>query len=280
MTGITQAVFMNQRSFVSSGSQLFTSTGTYTWVAPAGVTSVSVLTIGKGGNGGNSGFVCGYGNAGGGGGGGGALAYKNNISVTPGNSYTIKFCCGYSCFATNTVRASHGNNGIDFCAGGGGLAANSTGDAKYSGGTGGSGTYQFPTKGFSGGGGGAAGYSGAGGKGGNGQTGGTGGCSGSGGGGGGGGSATATNTVSGGGGGVGVLGEGSSGGGGGASLPGGNGSSGTSGASNKDGGTYGGGGGGKSFDVAGTSGTGGAGSVRIIWPGSTRSFPSTNAGNP
>jgi hypothetical protein len=30
---------------------------------------------------------------------------------------------------------------------------------------------------------------------------------------------------------------------------------------------------------AGTAGTGGVGAVRIIWPGTSRSFPSTNTGN-
>jgi hypothetical protein len=29
----------------------------------------------------------------------------------------------------------------------------------------------------------------------------------------------------------------------------------------------------------GSSGNGGVGAVRIIWPGTTRSFPSTNTGN-
>jgi hypothetical protein len=44
--------------------------------------------------------------------------------------------------------------------------------------------------------------------------------------------------------------------------------------STSSGGLYGGGGGGNS---TGAMGAGGA--VRIIWPGTTRSFPSTNTGN-
>jgi hypothetical protein len=53
----------------------YTSTGTYSWVAPAKVTSVSVVAVGGGGA---------YG------GGGGGLGYKNGyIAGTPGNSYTV-----------------------------------------------------------------------------------------------------------------------------------------------------------------------------------------------
>jgi hypothetical protein len=46
------------------------------------------------------------------------------------------------------------------------------------------------------------------------------------------------------------------------------------------GGAYGAGGGGASYSPTGTGGGGGGGAVRIIWPGSTRNFPSTCAGNP
>jgi hypothetical protein len=49
------------------------------------------------------------------------------------------------------------------------------------------------------------------------------------------------------------------------------------------GGAYG-GAGGQSFGVNGSQacygGAGGVGAVRIIWPGNTRSFPSTCAGSP
>ncbi|MCU0940101.1 MAG: hypothetical protein MUC86_13435, partial [Burkholderiaceae bacterium] len=47
------------------GQQLFTSSGT--WVCPGNVTRISVLCVGKGGNGGGAGLS---------GGGGGALGYK------------------------------------------------------------------------------------------------------------------------------------------------------------------------------------------------------------
>jgi len=72
-------------SRIISGQQTYTSSGTHSWTCPSGVTSVSVVCIG-GGGGGNGG---GNGVGGAGGGGGGGLGYKNNISVTPGQSYTV-----------------------------------------------------------------------------------------------------------------------------------------------------------------------------------------------
>jgi hypothetical protein len=44
------------------------------------------------------------------------------------------------------------------------------------------------------------------------------------------------------------------------------------------GGAFGGGGGGGTFSQAGASG--GSGGVRLVWPGSTRTFPSTCVGSP
>ena len=69
------------RSAGPPGNQSFTSTGTSTFTVPAGVTQVSVVCVGAGGKAGigNSGQA----------GGGGALAYKNNITVTPGSTATI-----------------------------------------------------------------------------------------------------------------------------------------------------------------------------------------------
>ena len=65
----------------SVGQQLFAAPGTYTWVAPPGVTKVSAVCIG-GGAAGYRGWTN-YGGAGGG------LGWKNNISVSPGSSYTV-----------------------------------------------------------------------------------------------------------------------------------------------------------------------------------------------
>lgn len=69
----------NPGAGVPPGQQEYTSAGTYTWVAPAGVTSVSIVAVGGGGSGGSTRH----------GGGGAGLGYKNNYSVTPGSSYTV-----------------------------------------------------------------------------------------------------------------------------------------------------------------------------------------------
>ena len=92
------------------GSISYTTSGTYTWIAPSGVTSVSVVAVGAGG-GGSSGFP----------GSGGGLGYKNNYSVTPGNSYTVVVGAsvtggngGYSYFmSTCVVKGGGGLFGIN-----------------------------------------------------------------------------------------------------------------------------------------------------------------------
>jgi len=272
----------NSITAVVQGQQAYGG-GTYSWVAPAGVTSVSVVTVGQGG----PGIVYSCPTAHGGGGG---LGYKNNISVTPGCSYTVVVNSTASYFVSTATVAGY--------AGSSSTSAGGTyvGDG---GGNGGAGP---------GGGGGAGGYSGAGGAGYCGAYGNFGsGSSGSGGGGGGGGvgygrpgfSACLRYTSSGGGGGVGILGAGSSGAGGSGSGGNsgqygyGNGGCGGSGGANGqswstncggyggNGGQYGGGGGiGRNNSGAlSSSNGGGGGAVRIIWPGTTRSFPTTNTGN-
>ena len=254
---------------------LFGNPGTYSWTAPANVTSVCAVCVGGGGGGttGNN-FAAG---------GGGGLGWKNNISVTPGQTYTVVVGAG------GTGNTSGGTNGGDSyfintttVKGGGGLGNNGGGGDYVGDGGGNGGDHQTY-----GGGGGAGGYSGDGNSG-------TGGCGGSGG----------SNGLTGGGaggGGVGLLGEGSSGSNAGfinttgAIMPGGGGGSGggsgTSGRVStygpsynndgdygKAGGEYGGGSGGgeSSFDnsVGGTDGQGGKGGVRLIW-GQGRAFPST-----
>jgi len=70
--------------FVIQGQSLFgtnVGAGTYSWVAPTGVTSVSAVAVG-GGHGGSGSWSYG-------GGAGGGLGYKNNITVVPGTSYTV-----------------------------------------------------------------------------------------------------------------------------------------------------------------------------------------------
>lgn len=216
-----------------TGQALFTSSAV--WVCPPGVTSVSVVCVGAGGN-----------SAGGWAAAGGALAYKNNVAVTPGISYTI---------VVGTPQAGYGISTSAFgCVANGATSENKGGTPQGTyngGGAGGDGG------GFSGGGGGAGGYSG---KGGNGDfsSGGAGQ-----GGAGGGGCRNGYSGYCGYGGGVGVYGMGASG------------------AASTDTsytGKPGSGGSGNSYGGGGASTTyteGGGGAVRIIWPGNLRQFPST-----
>lgn len=230
------------------GQQAFTCTGTYSWVAPTGVTAVSIVAVGAGRSG------------------GGALVYGNNISVTPGTSYAVVVGAGNcssntaSKFATTVLVA---NGGAGTC-----TTATSSGSGKTGGGNGGvAATF--------GGGGGAGGYTGAGGN----SQNNTSGLAGAGGGGGAGGGYTGCGpSFGGGGGGVGILGQGSNGAGGSGVSAGGKGGSGgadgNSGCCSGPGapGAYG---GGRGYNGS----TGANGAVRIIWPGTTRSFPSTCTGN-
>ena len=238
----------------------FTTTGSFSWTAPTGVTSVSVVAIGGGGGGNlyNSNYNTG--------GGGGGLGWRNNISVTPGQAYTVVVGAGGAGASGSGSAGSSGsesyfvNSGTVSGGGGGGANPNGgsggtfTGDGGGNGGVGGQVTNTSPVGAIVGGGGGAGGYSGNGGAGGvneavSGQN-----PSGDGAGGGGGGGIQFY------GGGVGIFGQGSNGSGvsGNAGTGGGG-----SGATDE---VYGGG--------AGYNVTGADGAVRIIW-GTGRSFPST-----
>lgn len=252
------------------------STTTYTWVCPAGVTSVSVVCVGAGGSGckGDSSPYTG--------GGGGGLGWKNNIPVVPGNSYNVVVGNGGPRANETNGAASEGADGgssyfIDeFTVVGYGGQAGIHGGAGGSyvgdgGGNGGDGSYY-------GGGGGAGGYDGQGSSGDTGAA-----TSQSGAAAGGNGSRDFTynsDTNRGnGGGGVGILGKGISGLGSGMGGSGGN-----NGNDNQFqypyGGAAGGGGGrGGTGSYGGFDGGGGGpGAVRIIW-GIFRSFPSTGTGN-
>ena len=275
---------------------------TYTWICPAGVTSVSVVCVGGGGGGDAAGSNNGNNNSVRGGGGGG-LGWKNNIAVTPGNSYTVQVGNGgYSSpggtsffINSGTVAGFGGQNPLAGGAGGGYV-----GDGGGNGGNGGTGVNPgSPTVGNPiqfGGGGGAGGYSGSGGAGGNASNGA--GSAGAGGGGGGGGAWTNAGYTptygygSSSGGGVGLNGIGSNGSGGlGATGPdtaqgptaGGGGSFGVAGLVaggggnpyGASGGAYG--GGASSGGIGAPYQNGGVGAVRIIWQGlgTLRSFPNT-----
>lgn len=270
------------------GQQAYTTAGTYSWTAPSGVTSVCVVCVGGGGGGGNSGD-------GAGGGGGGGLGWKNNISVTPGQTYTVVVGAaggsaqsgGTSYFSsTSVVQGVGGGAGTSASNGTGGSGGGYTGDGGGNGGNGGQGYSGDGTSdniAEGGGGGGAGGYSGTGGNGASYYTSQNGGTAGSGGAGGGGGG---SDGGGGGGGGVGLLGEGTSGSAGGIyqssySNGGSGGANGTAtgtptSGNGFDGGAYGGGGGG--VDSGTVGGSGGVGAVRIIW-GNGRAFPSTQTGD-
>jgi hypothetical protein len=284
----------------------YTTPGTYSWVCPENVTSVSVVCIGGGGGAGH--FF-------GTGGGGAALAYKNNISVTPGISYTVQVGVGGAAgtngnigangtsssftagFGTMIAGGGEGGKGNATFTNGGAGGTYSNADGGGNGGTGGPRQTNQGGNSFAAGGGGAGGYSGNGGNGGGASgfstyqnaTAGTGG-----GGGGGGGWGPATNSNSditaGGGGGTGLLGQGTSGAAGTLNSTtvrgGGGGSSGNNGATPitfndpGTGGLYGGGGGSRGGGISiPSAGPGASGAVRIIWPGDTRTFPSANTGN-
>lgn len=293
-TGITIGTGISIIGDNTVGQQAYTTAGTYSWTAPAGVTSVCVVCVG-GGGGGSRGNTAGA---------GGDSYFIDNTTVAglggkPGGAYSG---------SSGTIRVGFGTGGGYVGDGGG------TGGTSYNGV---SSNFYGP--------GGAAGYSGNGGDGGIGT--GTATCTlaaGNGSGGGGGGSAWGS------GGGVGILGQGSNGAGSPVQNPldGTGYARGGSGGANGiqypngspyppsyTGGAYGGGGGGtysiqggggglgwknnitvvpgQSYTVVvgaggvrdpgvsagvGFCGPGGSGAVRIIW-GDGRSFPSTNTGN-
>jgi hypothetical protein len=277
----------------SRGCAVYTTPGSYTWTAPAGVTSVSVLFIGSGAAG-RTGFTyycCCQGqiSVGGQGGGGGGAGAANQYPTTPGTGYSVKVgapgpaCANYftgtSSFLPyvapkmtqttgglgnagggNDAGYGHGGYGGSPSAynrnygipggGGGGAAANPfTSCGGGSGGACGSNGYQGQSTGSAGGGAGGLYY---------------------------------TNATGAGGGGVGLYGLGSTGSGGTIVSgyppnPGGGGSGGNSG-SGSTGGAYGGGGGGTGYPANTGAGQGASGAVRIVWPGSSRQFPSTDVG--
>ena len=254
--------------------------GTYSFVVPAGVTSISAVCVGAGGSGcQNAGSVpANFGGAGG----GGALSYVNNISVTPGETLTVVVGAGGA--IPGAVDAQPGNagglsrihrSGTDLVVANGGAAG--LWSAGGAGGTPGVGTGGSGGPGgrddSGGGGGGAGGYAGNGGTGaslGGGTAAGT-----SSGGAGGGGSGC-------GGGGVGLKGLGSTGSGGGGGGGGSDGEAGgnyvSPGATQRGGRCGGGSPGATKWEAWGAHITlqpGGDGGIRIIW-GASRSYPSTN----
>jgi hypothetical protein len=302
MSGIQNAFgFMRGAAVVVTGQQQYTTPGNYSWVAPSGVTSISAIVVGAGAGGqkGNCRYCGCSGNTfyySGVGGGAGGLAYKNNITVVPGTSYNVQVGKG-GCISTPptnsyfkgtcTIYATFGAG----CAGGNGLGPCVVG---FQGGQGGSGYCSVSSGNYSGGGGGGVNFKltrGCSSKGGSTNTclalANAGACGGASGG-------NSTPNIlnlgknGGGGGGLGLLGRGSSGAapvctgqGGNGGSGGSNGCNGTICCNTGTGGNYGGGGGGGAYrnGTKNLGGNGAGGAVRIIWPGTTRAFPSTCTGN-
>tara|TARA_Y100001970_G_C14207451_1_gene844919 strand:+ start:21 stop:971 length:951 start_codon:yes stop_codon:yes gene_type:complete len=298
-----------QQVWTANGGQNYYET---TWTVPTGVSSISLVCVGKGAH------ATQYQ-----GGAGGGLCYANNISVTAGETLVIYIMGGslsYSDYYRNNLTQKVYLWGTRVFKGtpsspdwaviaqaantiwpGGGSAVNvSTFQVRNGGSPGayGTGGWGNVNK-WSGGAGGAAGYNSDGGVGGTYANSGSndGGDSSSGGGGGQGNVNNSFGTeVVGGGGGVGLAGHSTSPGGGGAKSTGsggsfdergcGKGGSGGTPSSVTQTAAAGGGGGnpygagcGDTVDQANTSLTMGVGAVRIIWPGNARLYPSTRMGN-
>ncbi|NBX50879.1 hypothetical protein EBT25_13355, partial [bacterium] len=116
MTGSVQ-VIASLVSAVPTLEKSFTSPGTYSWIAPSGVTSVCVVCVGAGGSG-SSWYA---------GGGGGGLGWKNNITVVPGNSYTVVVGAGGAGKVFPYEGASGGDSyfiNTSTCVGYGGVGGN------------------------------------------------------------------------------------------------------------------------------------------------------------
>ncbi len=103
--------------------QEFSDPGTYSFVVPAGVEKISAVAVGAGGGGSNS--------LNGGGGGGGALQYRNNISVTPGETLTVSVGRGGAAGTigqTGTASSLYrGGTALVYAAGGSGAVGSSGG---------------------------------------------------------------------------------------------------------------------------------------------------------
>lgn len=149
-------------SYADPTIQTFTSTGTTSWTAPAGVQSVEYLVVGGGGGGGTS-----Y-DSGAGGGGGGGMVLTGSLNVTPGESYTVTVGAGGAGGPDTRTNTSGnvGNNSVfsSVTALGGGAGQGSrifSPTARFTGGVAQNGSISAAA----GGGGGGGGFAGAGGGG-------------------------------------------------------------------------------------------------------------------
>lgn len=310
--GTSASVTINDTSLTPQGQWMLEGTDNFTTAAgyneatftvPANVTSISIVCIGGGASSYHQTIVTSGGGMGGGG--GGALAYRNNISVTPGQQIVVRAGHGGKYNSTSAQPSAGGKSEFligaspQFTAGGGsaptrsttsntqvnggagGTVSGSNWTAAYAGGAGGAGYNGNNTSTatvYRGGGGGAGGYAGTGGTGSSYSSGTMTNGTGSNGGGGGGGSKiliggsvsapSTTDNFAGRGGGTSPYGVSTT------QVRGTN-----SGSSVAGSGTAGGDGGGLTYGYGGAAiyaaDGGGRGVVRIIW-GNNRSFPSTN----
>lgn len=162
-TGVQQTITITMVVNKTNGQIIYDTPGTYTWVCPTGVTSISLVLVGGGGGS----------DSWGGGGGGGALTYTNNYAVSAGTGYTVTVGGGGDSFVTqggnswfNTAAITIANGGkkgvagTSMTGGGGGGAGGYAGAGgagsvattpTYAGGAGGTSAGTSRTGGFSGG---------------------------------------------------------------------------------------------------------------------------------
>ena len=151
----------------SFGNAEWITPGNYNWTCPVGITSVSAVAVG------GAGFYMGFGQGGSGGGGAG-LGWRNNITVVPGQTYSVRvgdrsqggsggWENGQDSYFIGAGSSVTGGGGRGAAANAGGPGGSFDGEGGGNGGAGASGGTS-PRK--YGGGGGAGGYSGDGGIGG------------------------------------------------------------------------------------------------------------------
>lgn len=129
-------------SFAFATTTVFTTSGT--WTDPAGVTLITCDAWGAGGTGAPNRL-----SSAGAGGGGGGFAEQTNITVVPGNVYSVTAgavtagvpsngtAAGDSmCVSSSTVLAKGGGNAFRFTQGAGGAAGSEIGTTVHSGGSG------------------------------------------------------------------------------------------------------------------------------------------------
>jgi hypothetical protein len=117
-TGPSSAASNSVTPTAVTGQDAYTTAGSYSWIAPSGVTSISAVLVGGGGSGGGSGASRGAS--------GGTLRYINGYSVTPLDSYAIVVGAGAVGGGEETTGSTGGSStGFGVTAGGGQFNDNS-----------------------------------------------------------------------------------------------------------------------------------------------------------